>query len=234
MKIGLIGPWEDEIMPFARKLEGQAIHRYAMRDFLTSEYMGVPVVAVVSGVGKVNAAIATQILIDRFTVTHVLLAGVAGALGHGLSVGDIVIAREVAHHDVSREVLTENHPWLANIYIPADNSMIEDCRRAASALMPKERFQIGRIITGEAFIQGQKRQRLVDAFAPLCVDMESASVAQTCYVNGIPFAVIRAMSDMACPAAAASFEENMTSVSLRALEIVEGFIACQSKHGMRQ
>jgi adenosylhomocysteine nucleosidase len=83
---------------------------------------------------------------------------------------------------------------------------------------------IGRIITGEAFITQNERKSLIENFDPLCVDMESASVAHTCYVNNIPFIVIRSMSDNADESGSETFDSNMETAALNSIRVVEGLI----------
>lgn len=98
MRIGIIGPSESEIMPFIDKIGNREVHRHAMISFYTGSFETVEVVAAFSGVCKVNAAITTQIMIDRFDVTHVVLTGVAGALDRALEIGDVVIGDEICYH----------------------------------------------------------------------------------------------------------------------------------------
>lgn len=224
MRIGIIGPTDSEIMPFVCKIEGNEMLRHAMINFYTGKYENVDVVAAFSGVCKVNAAIATQIMIDRFDVTHVILTGVAGALDESLEIGDIVIADEITYHDVAREILTEYHPWMEDIYFKTDIAMVNAASNIAKSLELKNKCYIGRIITGEAFITENERDKLIQTFEPLCVDMESAGVAHVCYANSIPFIVIRSMSDFANEEGSESFENNMEAASLNSLLIVEGLI----------
>lgn len=224
MRIGIIGPTENEIMPFIDKIKCREVIRNAMLDFYIGNFEGAPVVAVFSGVCKVNAAIATQILIDKFDVNKVILTGVAGALNDKLHIGDIVIGNEVAYHDVAREILTEYHPWMEDIYFIADSKMIQDSMEISKALKLKNRCYLGRIITGEAFITENERYKLIEGYEPLCVDMESASVAHVCHVNDVPFLVIRAISDNADENGVESFENNVEAVSLNSLSLVEGLI----------
>ena len=224
MRIGIIGPTDSEIMPFVSKIEGKEMLRHAMINFYTGKYENVDVVAAFSGVCKVNAAIATQIMIDRFDVTHVILTGVAGALDESLQIGDIVIADEITYHDVAREILTEYHPWMEDIYFKTDVAMVHTASNIAKSLELKKKCYIGRIITGEAFITENERDKLIQNFEPLCVDMESAGVAHVCYANSIPFIVIRSMSDFANEEGSESFDNNMEAASLNSLLIVEGLI----------
>lgn len=224
MKIGIIGPSEEEIMPFVGKIEDISQHKYAMLNYYTGRFDGTEVVAVFSGVCKVNAAIATQVMIDKFDVTHIILTGVAGALRDDLHIGDIVIGSEIAYHDMACEILTEYHPWMEDIYFKADREMIEKCIEISKTSVKQHKCYTGRIITGEAFITEKERNKLIAAFSPLCVDMESASVAHTCFVNNIPFVVIRSMSDTAGEDGLKTFENNVESVSLNSLQMVEELI----------
>ncbi|PGZ10027.1 5'-methylthioadenosine/S-adenosylhomocysteine nucleosidase, partial [Bacillus thuringiensis] len=100
MKFGIIGPSEDEIMPFIEDMSNKKITNLAMLTFHSGTYENVEVVALYCGVCKVNAAIAAQILIDKFNVTHIIVTGVAGAIDKVLKIGDTVISTEIAYHDV--------------------------------------------------------------------------------------------------------------------------------------
>lgn len=224
MKIGIIGPSESEIMPFIDKIENKKLTQHAMLKFYTGTYGNNSVVAVFSGVCKVNAAIAAQILIDRFDVTHIILTGVAGALNESLRIGDIVIADEIAYHDVAKEILTEYHPWMTDLYFRPDTQMLRDAICIADNSDTTYKHYVGRLVTGEAFITQNERYKLIEKFAPLCVDMESAGVAHVCYANEIPFLIIRAISDAADENGSETFESNVEAVSLHALSLLEELI----------
>ncbi len=224
MRIGVIGPTKSEIMPFISKISNKKLTEHAMLKFYSGVYGGVEVVSVFCGVCKVNAAIATQILINKFEVTHIVLTGVAGALNKQLEIGDIVISSELAYHDVSQAILTEYHPWMQDIYFRPDAEMLKLCENIGQSLSIASKCYIGRIITGEAFITHNERESLIENFNPLCVDMESASVAHTCYVNNIPFIVIRAISDNADENGSEIFKSNIDMAALNSIELVERLI----------
>lgn len=224
MKIGVIGPTEKEIMPFIGEISNKELTEYAMLKFYSGTYEGVEVVSTFCGVCKVNAAIATQILIDRFEVTHIVLTGVAGALNKKLKIGDTVVASEIAYHDVASGILTEYHPWMKDIYFRTDIEMLKLCESIGNSVSIQSKCYIGRIITGEAFITHNEREKLIEKFNPLCVDMESASVAHTCYVNNIPFIVIRSMSDNADENGDESFKNNMEMAAQSSIKLVEELI----------
>ena len=224
MRIGIIGPVEHEIMPFIDKIKNREVIKYAMLDYYIGDFEGISVVAVFSGVCKVNAAIAAQIMIDRFNIDRIILTGVAGALDDKLCIGDIVIGSEIAYHDVAKEILTGYHPWMEDIYFKADSDMIQQSIEISKTLKRKSKCYVGRIITGEAFITEKERDKLIKDYGPLCVDMESASVAHVCYVNKVPFLVIRSISDNADEEGLESFENNVAAVALNSLSLVEALI----------
>lgn len=224
MRIGVIGPTEREIMPFIGEISNKKLSEHAKLKFYSGIYEGVEVVSAFCGVCKVNAAIATQILIDKFEVTHIVLTGVAGALNKQLKIGDIVISSEVAYHDVAHGILTEYHPWMKDIYFRPDTELLKLCKNIANYLPTPTKCYIGRIITGEAFITHNEREILIENFNPLCVDMESASVAHTCYANNIPFIVIRSMSDDADENGSETFEQNIEMAAHNSIELVEELI----------
>lgn len=224
LRIGVVGPTEREIMPFINKIANKKLSEHAKLKFYSGIYEGVEVVSTFCGVCKVNAAIATQLLIDKFDVTHIILTGVAGALSRQLAIGDIVISGEVAYHDVAPGILTEYHPWMEDVYIRPDSELLKLCETASKSILKANKCYTGRIITGEAFITHNERENLIEIFNPLCVDMESASVAHTCYVNNIPFIIIRSMSDNADENGSETFENNIEMAAHNAIELAEGLI----------
>ena len=123
-KIGILCPSDSEAAPFLADMEGVTETRKAMLRFYEGTFHGVDVVTLFSGVCKVNAALATQILIDSYQAGAVLNVGTAGALAPGLSVFDTVIATEAGYHDVSPEILTEFHPWLPAPVFPSDARLL--------------------------------------------------------------------------------------------------------------
>jgi adenosylhomocysteine nucleosidase len=207
MRIGIIGPSEREILPFITQISNKSISEYAMLKFYSGVYEGVDVVSVFCGVCKV-----------------IILTGVAGALSGQLAIGDIVISSEVAYHDVARGVLTEYHPWMEDIYFRPDIELLKLCENISKSLSILNKCHIGRIITGEAFITKGEKERLIENFNPLCVDMESAGVAHTCYVNNIPFIVIRSISDNADEKGSETFKGNIEMVALNSIRLVEALI----------
>lgn len=221
MKIGIIGPSEDEINPFIECLSNVKVETFARLRFHEGLYNNIEVVALYCGVCKVNAAIATQVLVDQFNVTHIIVIGVAGAIDRQLQIGDTVISTEVAYHDVEDGILTEYHPWMDSIYFKADAQLIKISEKAVKNHLFKQRILFGKMVTGEAFISDRGREAIITKYNPLCVDMESASIAHVCYANRIPFIAIRSITDTEDEPGQEVFEENVVSASINSIEVVK-------------
>ena len=161
------------------------------------------VVIVQSGVGKVNAALCAQRLILQFGVTHVINTGIAGAMAHGLKVQDVVVSSDAVYHDMNAVEfgykITEI-PGMKCSDFTADSYMVEAALMAFERLPEAKGHSIvkGRIATGDQFIAKKELKEAIKVNCnPACVEMEGTAIAHACYVNEIPFVIIRCMSDMA-------------------------------------
>ncbi len=178
---------------------------------------GVSVAALFSGVCKVNAALAAQLLIDTCHVDAILNSGTAGGLSPALSPFDTVIGSETAYHDVAEDILTEFHPWLDSIWFPADMRLLSLARTAAQkAGLP---CRTGRMVTGETFVTNRIRDAIIEKYHPLTVDMETASIAHVCYANSLPFLSIRTVTDAADQRSTEDFEANCRKASETAAQL---------------
>lgn len=213
MKIGILCAGDEEAAPFLPLIDECKVTQKAKLKFFEGNINGVEVVVLFSGVCKVNAAIASQILIDTFGVDIIINSGTAGGIHDELEIFDTVISTEIAYHDVAPDILTEFHPWMKTIFFEADKELIELSKTAVSKMKTEGKVFWGRMVTGESFITNAERQKIIDNFAPLTVDMETASVAHVCYVNNIPFLSIRCITDTATHSGAACFEENCANAS---------------------
>ncbi|MGG7098936.1 5'-methylthioadenosine/adenosylhomocysteine nucleosidase [Clostridium sardiniense] len=224
MRIGIVGPSEDEIMPFIECIENKEVDNFARLKFYSGNYGKVDVVALYCGVCKVNAAIATQVLIDKFAVTHIIITGVAGGIDERLNVCDTVISTEVAYHDVDEAILTEYHPWMENIYFKADNKMLSICEDIIKKNKFNQKVVLGRMVTGEAFITKEGRTEIVSKYNPLCVDMETGGIAHVCYANKIPFIAIRSITDTEGDCGIEVFEENCSKASHNSIDVLKKWL----------
>ena len=215
MKIGIIGAMDLEIEKLTKEemTSEEIISRTGML-FHVGKLGGTDVVIVKSGVGKVNAAICAQILIDCFGVTHLLNTGIAGSLDHNLNIGDIVVSTDAVHHDVDVTAFGYEPGVIPQMgtpkglkVFPADPILREAAVRACREAVPGIRIYEGRVVSGDQFIcTAEQKKRITDTFQAMCTEMEGASIAHTAYVNGIPFVILRAISDKADEEADVTYE----------------------------
>lgn len=225
MRIGILCAGDRELDPFLPLIENDSVSERAMLKFHEGTINHIDVVALYTGVCKVNAAIAAQILIDTYRVDAIINAGTAGGMRQGLGILDTVIATEVAYHDVAPELLTEFHPWMASVFFKTDEKLLEFSRKAVEKSGLEKNVHWGRMVTGETFITDQGREAINARFAPCTVDMETAAVAHVCYANDLPFLAIRCITDDAAHSGTEHFEENCRAASERACKITAALLA---------
>lgn len=219
MRVGIICAGDREVAPFLPMICECKTTEKAMLKFYEGTISDVEVVVLFSGVCKVNAAIATQILIDIYHVNIIINAGTAGGMNQNLEIFDTVISTEVAYHDVAPNILTEFHPWLETMFFKADQGLLNLTKMAVDKLGQNYKVYWGRMVTGEAFVADEGRQKINEQFEPLTVDMETASIAHVCYVNNIPFVSIRCITDTATHSGTGHFEENCEKAASIAKDI---------------
>ena len=190
---------------------------------------GAPVILVCCGVGKVNAALAVQMLIDRFPIQRIILSGTAGGIDKRLKIGDTVVSADIAYHDVSPCFLTEYPPHLPGAFFRADESLLESARVLQSPTGQPVYF--GRIVTGDSFIDTNGRAEIIKRLNPLCVDMETAAAAHVCTVNRIPFLAVRSVSDTEDDHGLGSFLKNAAMASKHSFLLVRELLKEVTKHG---
>ncbi|WP_028987499.1 5'-methylthioadenosine/adenosylhomocysteine nucleosidase [Thermicanus aegyptius] len=198
--VGIIGAMEEEIERFLPHLTEEESHVIAGIRYISGKMNGKPIVLVKSGVGKVNAAVCTQILIDRFSVSSILFTGVAGALHPELEIGDIVISTDAMQHDMDASPLGFPRgviPFFPESIFPADQRLVDMAAAAAEAI-GEGKVMRGRVLSGDQFFANHdKVKELHERFHGVCTEMEGAAVAQVAYMNRIPYVIIRSMSDKA-------------------------------------
>ena len=220
--IGILCAGDTELAPFLEHMKGQQITEKAMLKFHTGTINHVNVSAVYSGVCKVNAAIAAQLLIDMFHVDLIINAGTAGGMKERVQLFDTVISERVIYHDVADDILTDFHPWLKSNYFLADQELCAIAR--AYSRTSKHPVLFGTMVTGEQFIEDEKREEINQKFAPLPTDMETAGVAHVCYVNRIPFLAVRTITDTVTHQGIETFDQNCEAASEISAEIVLGIL----------
>lgn len=225
--IGIIGAMAEEIELLEKHMKQARTESKAGIAFIEGEFEGRKVVVCRSGVGKVNAAVTTQILIDTFGVGCVIFTGVAGALDPELEIGDIVISEDCVQHDVDATALGFAKgviPFQETSIFAADPELKRLALEASEKLF-QGRAKVGRVLSGDQFIADKLVVAgLREGLQGTCAEMEGAAVAQVCGMNGTPFVVIRSMSDKADGSADVSFAEFTVLASKNSYRIVEEMI----------
>lgn len=201
-KVGIIGAMSVELELLKSKLgENPAVTKAGGMTFTEGKINGISVVLVQSGVGKVNAALCAQRLILKFGCTHIINTGIAGAMASGLKVLDFVASTDAVYHDMDATGFGYKRteiPQMKCSDFPADGKMLEAARSAFKEFPAEHKLVFGRIATGDQFISDkEKKSAIQETCSPACVEMEGAAVAHACWINEIPFVIIRCMSDMA-------------------------------------
>lgn len=221
-KIGILCAGDTEFEPFLQYMENIKTTKKAMLTFYEGTINGCPVAALFSGVCKVNAAVAAQLLIEVFQVDAIINAGTAGGMSQEGKLFDTVVTEKAAYHDVAEDILTEFHPWLPEIYFPSDKQLLAAARSYAEKT--EHRIFFGKTVTGEQFIEDEKREEINAVFSPLSVDMETAAIAHVCYVSQIPFLAVRTITDTPEHMGIENFDKNCEQASAISAEITVGIL----------
>lgn len=226
--IGIIGAMEEEVALLKNSTEIVSAKNIVGTDFFMGKMFGKSVVIVRCGIGKVNAAICTQVLIDMYGVDYIINTGVAGSVYKDLSIGDIVISNDLLQHDFDTSPTGDPLgviPRLHESTFKADEELVRIAEAAGKEALQNQNIFVGRIATGDQFISNSNdKERIWNNFKPYCVEMEGAAIAQVCYLNKIPFVVIRTMSDSADEKAYDNFANHVEKVANNSSLIVESMV----------
>jgi len=199
-KLGIIGAMTEEIETLVALLSEKKESCRTGSTFYEGKLEGLDVVIVQCGVGKVNAAMCAQTLCDLYAVTHLVNTGIAGSLCADLDIGDLVVSRDAMYHDM--DAVHFGYPFgkvpgMDVTAFPADPVLIDYAYAAAEAVNPGH-ARIGRVASGDQFVAVKEvKERIIANTQGLCTEMEGAAIAQTAYKNGLPFVILRAISDKA-------------------------------------
>lgn len=221
--VAIIGAMEQEIELLKNRLEAAETFRLGAFEAYRGRLAGKTVVLARSGIGKVNAAVATAWVVNQFTPDAVVNTGSAGGLGKGLKVGDVVIGLETAHHDV--DVTAFGYTWGQVPQLPARYAA--DAALAAAATEAAQAFEgavvvQGLVVSGDQFVHSSdKVAEIRSRFEGVqAVEMEAAAIAQSCHQLGVPFVVVRAVSDSADEKAGISFETFLETAAVSSADMV--------------
>lgn len=200
-KIGIIGAMEEEVDILKETMQIEKICEKAGMSFCVGTLSGKEAVVVRSGIGKVNAAVCTQILVDVFDAGVVINTGVAGSLKAEINIGDIVLSTDALQHDMDATGFGYERgviPRMEESVFAADEKLLALAKEVCTEVNPDIQAFEGRVVSGDQFISdGDKKEQLIRDFKGYCTEMEGAAIAQAAYLNEIPFLIIRAISDKA-------------------------------------
>ncbi|NLM12191.1 MAG: 5'-methylthioadenosine/adenosylhomocysteine nucleosidase [Epulopiscium sp.] len=223
-KIGIIGAMEEEVTALRNQMQNKELKQIAGMDFYQGILEDKEIILVRCGIGKVNAAICTQALIDHFHVQYIINTGVAGGIYEKLDIGDIVISSDTVQHDFDTSAFGDpigTIPRMDESFFKADSKLVELAEKCAENLPSKPNVYIGRVASGDQFISSSKqKQNIWDNFNAYCAEMEGAAIAHTCYLNKIPFVIIRSISDKADHSADINFQEFVKEAARNSNEMI--------------
>lgn len=227
MVIGIIGAMDEEVEILKNEMSVEKKETKAKMDFFGGKLWGNNVVVVTCGIGKVNAAVCTQVLIDDFKVDRIINVGVAGGIGENIYPGDVVIADTLVQHDIDTTVFGDRIgqiPRMDTFDFKCNGQLIEAAKSACKGIKDHKSF-IGRIVSGDQFIADVNKIRwLSNEFDAYACEMEGGSIAHVCYLNNIPFVVIRSISDNANNGAHMDFDKFKGIAIKNSVDIIKNML----------
>lgn len=228
MIVGIIGAMEEEVKSLIDSMEVEEKKEIASMVFYKGILHKKDVVVVQSGIGKVNMAVCTQILVDVFHVDQLINTGIAGGLFTDINIGDIVISRDTLQHDVDATGFGYEVgviPRMDTSIFHADEQLIQVAKKVCEEVNPEIQCFVGRVVSGDQFISSyDKKKDLIQTFKGYCAEMEGAAMAQVAHLNKIPFVILRAISDKADNSATQDYQEFEKQAIKHIVRLVSGIL----------
>lgn len=210
-RIGIIGAMDEEVSNLLNYMNDKELVNTAGMEFHRGKLEGKEVVIVRSGIGKVNAAVCAQTLVNLFQVEALINTGVAGSLNNDINITDIVLSTDALQHDMDATQFGYDYgviPRMKESIFKADEHMLSIAKAVCSQELNEVGVFCGRVVSGDQFVASkEKKDWLVATFQGDCTEMEGAAIAQVAYLNQIPYLVIRAISDKADQSAQMAYDE---------------------------
>ena len=207
--LGIIGAMDEEVAKIKEQMDDVQVMSKASMDFYKGTIHGKDVVVVRSGIGKVNAAMCTQILVDEYNVEAVINTGIAGSLNAQIDIGDIVLSTDTLEHDMDAVAFgypLGQIPRMDTLSFCADVGLRALAKKVCEEVVPEISVFEGRVVSGDQFVSDKKKKDwLVENFDGYCTEMEGAAIAHAAYLNEVPFLIIRAISDKADDSASVDY-----------------------------
>ena len=223
-KLGIIGAMDVEVATLKERMENKTVRTIAGSDYCEGKLEGMDVVVVQCVVGKGTAALCAQILCSCYGVTHIVNTGIAGSLNAELDIGDFVISKDAIYHDVDATNFGYpmcQVPGLSVLAFAADEMMMQEAFDAADAAHPGH-VRMGRVATGDQFVADKAlKERIIQNTGAFCTEMEGAAIAHTAWKNGVPFVIIRAISDKADDSAEMDYPTFEAAAAKRCAQVTQ-------------
>jgi len=205
-----------EARPFVDAMRHTQVYKLRRLVIIEGSLDGKRLVLAYNAIGMKNAAVAAQLLIDRYALSCLIMSGTAGGIDSRLLIGDTVVATETGYHDRTDETV-----------FTAQSRLLDCFRDALKEDPPQHPLYFGRIATGKSFVKKGQRLDIISRIDPLCVDMESAAVAEVCKGNDVPFVAVRSISDTETKAGLLVFIRNCLLASIHSFEVTKAFLRSQ-------
>lgn len=227
--LGIIGAMAVEVEQLKQDMENPEVITIAGMEFFKGTILGKETVVVRSGVGKVNAGICVQILVDRFGVTGIVNTGIAGSLRAEINIGDMVLCTDAVQHDMEAVAFGYQPgqiPQMDVFSFEADEKLRNLAKECCERVNPEISVHVGRVLTGDQFISSkEKKNWLTETFGGCCCEMEGAAIAQAAYLNHVPFLIVRAISDKADDSASMDYPEFERLAVIHSTNLTRALIA---------
>lgn len=224
--IGIIGAMDSEVQRLKEFISVDETVTISGIDYVCGQFEGKKVIIAKSGVGKVFAGICAQTMIITFKPDMLINVGVAGSLSKDLDIADVAIANNVVQYDMDTTAVGDPLGMISGIniiYLPCDQSIVDGLSEYANELGIKSK--VGTIASGDSFVNSrEKKKYIVDNFSAISCEMEGAAIGQVCYVNKVPFCVIRAISDNGDENSENDYFVSMTKASGVAMDLTEKYL----------
>ena len=226
--VGIIGAMHIEVETIKSLMENKTVETVSGVDYIRGTLHGKEIVIAVCGIGKVAAAMCTQTMILKYSPECIINTGVGGSLSTKLAIGDIAVAESLVQHDMDTSPLGDPIGLISGINIvniPADEKVIDLLSEGVETLDNVKGLR-GVITSGDQFIASDEKKKFItDNFGAIVCEMEGASIAQVCYTNGVPFGVVRAVSDCADGSSHMDYGEFLPVAAANAAKLIEYFVA---------
>lgn len=224
---GIIGAMQVEISTIRGLMENKKTEKIGGMEFVSGTLHGKEIVTAVCGIGKVAAAMCAQAMIIRYAPDRIINTGVGGSLSTKLDIGDIAVGETLVQHDMDTSPIGDPKGFISGIglvNIPADKEVCDLLEKGIASLNGIKALR-GIIASGDQFIADDaSKERIKKEFGAVVCEMEGASIAQVCYTNGVPFGVVRAVSDCADGSSHMDYARFLPIAADNAAKLIEYFV----------